>query len=639
MKNALLLALLSSCSLQKAAVTLSYPGHVEYPSAPPQDGVSLATSILAVAVTDFDDPWWAADCMATADPARLQVLLDWGQCLARNQKPDRCEAQVRALDSAWLQGCAEKKDMDRARLAQALLDAGEAAVAWSSLSRAWRELEAGDGVDTEMRVGLANGLAASARTLKGTPHLPATGRSAASHPALALSGGAANGSFSAGYLHALLGVREAALARVAQDDRDRRDALDAQWRFAGAASTSVGTLVSLALDLYFTDTEANRKAALDLLRTHFSSPAPDDPDPWVPIDETRLLCARKGNLLQVLGVWPEKGRKTSVFRFDPLMGILSAHFSAPLPAMLSNDFVRVATAVDIQRNLVMPLDERTCLAWPDLSQEECVMSAALASIAEPVWAEPVPQVVTPFSADPMDGDWLDGGLQSGTPAILAGNLTHGSVLAVQTHRMDAIRHTTFVSGQEILFRTLGVFVPQTRWTEVGLADLALQDRMEARCRVARILGLAVPPECPVPAEEPPAIASSRPGFPTGVVMAALPAPRLQAQVLPIHVPSDVDPILAASGYTFDPLVMDGLYRWGERTFYESASTVFGRLGWTDLAHRVATDPVLAEHVASGLAHARDRLADHAPEWAPEVWQDHVDERGRHMRRHLQVCAE
>ncbi|HOU90007.1 MAG TPA: hypothetical protein PLU22_03130, partial [Polyangiaceae bacterium] len=77
---------------------------------------------------------------------------------------------------------------------------------------------------------------------------PAGAPPVTSFPTLALSGGAANGAFTAGYFHALLGLRLAAISGMA---REAGRKLDAEYRFGTVAGTSVGSLVGLLIDLYF----------------------------------------------------------------------------------------------------------------------------------------------------------------------------------------------------------------------------------------------------------------------------------------------------------------------------------------------------------------------------------------------------
>lgn len=69
-------------------------------------------------------------------------------------------------------------------------------------------------------------------------------------PVLALSGGSANGAFTAGFLFELLWARERALLQMPEE---QRDSFDLRSRFAGLVGTSVGALISQVIDLYSVD--------------------------------------------------------------------------------------------------------------------------------------------------------------------------------------------------------------------------------------------------------------------------------------------------------------------------------------------------------------------------------------------------
>src|SRR6185503_17699743 len=142
-------------------------------------------------------------------------------------------------------------------------------------------------------------------------------------PALSLSGGAANGAFAAGYMYALLWMRE--LARVHANQA--QSALLDQERFGTVAGSSVGSLISLPLDLYFTDAKPSPDlgpAIEACIREGSGKVAPRSDRPLQDCalaklehdfvaNEWDLLCARQGSVLDLL-----KPDAKSVLKFDPL---------------------------------------------------------------------------------------------------------------------------------------------------------------------------------------------------------------------------------------------------------------------------------------------------------------------------------
>src|SRR5262249_28917598 len=131
---------------------------------------------------------------------------------------------------------------DRLALALALDDAGVTFTSYLLAALGPSALRSAPPPDIAKSLGPA--LAHAANLLKADP-----ATHDATLPALSLSGGAANGSFVAGFMYALLWIREQGRANGSPP----QSALIDRERFGSAFGSSVGSLISLPLDLYFTD--------------------------------------------------------------------------------------------------------------------------------------------------------------------------------------------------------------------------------------------------------------------------------------------------------------------------------------------------------------------------------------------------
>lgn len=283
-------------------------------------------------------------------------------------------------------------------------------------------------------------------------------------PALALSGGSANGAYTAGFLFELFSVRERALAQVPQANRD---AVDSSARFGAVVGTSVGALLAQLVDLYFAEA-APRDASQDrylacCLGTRDQAECVNDqaspgsfwpntrPSPTCPsipqypglsnseaplndlparreqacaltmfyrftqVNEGDLLCVEPGTALPAVGAL---GRRRGLVRFDPMiesfLGPAFDHFSRP---MAENDVDRVVVSVEIEQNTTIGLDERACDRRGDLGY--CLSSGVMASVVLPFFSSPVAHTYPWPGGRGRCGSWLDGGLRSGFPLARA----------------------------------------------------------------------------------------------------------------------------------------------------------------------------------------------------------------------------
>jgi Patatin-like phospholipase len=344
-------------------------------------------------------------------------------------------------------------------------------------------------------------------------------------PALALSGGSANGAFTAGFMFELLSLRERSLPPEGDGGK---------YRFSAIVGTSVGSLIAQILDLYFVDPSTpiseTRRTALDNCNAYWEhKPAPTCAaavdskvsaggpcfDGWptgpgqpaldiglsgltpaqradlaarrprqmctltklyqsfTDVDEQTLMCVEPGSLGAAFGI---VGRKTeNLIRFDPMYNNVVAsvleHFA---DEMLTNEATRVVVAVETQQNQYVGLDERACAGMPRSgpvgggaepvgSQEYCLGSAVMGSVVLPFFARPVRHTYVGVGDAGQCGTWFDGGLRSGFPAYRALRMTRPAM-------------TPFVADPDVRLRVLAIstgrFESEVETRPSNIADVA-----------------------------------------------------------------------------------------------------------------------------------------------------------------------
>jgi hypothetical protein len=643
---------------------------MSYPLEPPViaergEDLSFYATVLPELLVDYDQPAAVGACLRELqNEDTFGRLLDYGSCLADQTVPateaDPRGAAMRACfdrlpflnaRTEWRvsPSCAAPWE-DQVRLATRLASAGEIGYA-SLLSRSGgRETRA---FRPQALDGYQKAFATAVRLLEKDPAPAGQNTPRVTQPVLALSGGAANGSFTAGYLHALLSMREVVLDELRKSGPAGQAAaarVDARTRFGGAASTSVGTLVGLPLDLYFSDVEGAKLAALEPhLRECLASPSGPLGEravqrcalrflrhEFTERSEHHLLCHEPGTVLPLFSVF---GQRTNLLRFDPLANdILRPFLGRFSTVMLDNDFQRIAVAVDLEQGLLMGLDERAC-RLEGMPREACLMSAVLSSIDEPIFTPGEKRVYSGLGVEGEGGLWLDGGLRSGTPVVRALDMSHPGqkVLVINTHRAEGVPHGPYKDAGEVFFGTLDALIPQTRQWEMAYAQLARERRRLDTCIVLE----RVQPGVKVPVgSDPLACQAARvPGVSPGLL--------LTGDVFSVFVPDDISPPeLYAGGYTFDPQTTRGLFAWGQKTFLESRKSVLGWLRWevlldparelpgfdvTRYHERLRQMEQEAQAVISALEEERKR-----PDYA-ERYKAHAKERRAAMNRELRAC--
>ncbi len=406
-------------------------------------------------------------------------------------------------------------------------------------------------------------------------------------PALALSGGSANGAFTAGFLFELLSARE----RVLRTLPNRVD-VDRKERFGAIAGTSVGSLISQVLDLYFVDESQTltkpQKDALDECvswwgkRKHEDTAKSTDcfngwPEPlmtgpvpatdmrlpqacaltklfryFTDVDEGQLMCVERGPVTQMLGALGQA--RPNMMRFDPMQtNIIDPVLHDFGPLILANSTTRVVVSVEMEQSQTVGLDERACMLAAD--PNECLGSGVMASVVLPFFARPVRAVTTGLSSRGHDcGTWFDGGLRSGFPVFRAIRMTRpldvGStkarVLAISTSRLFDLPAERRINLMDVAMNAVGQMSNQNFLSEPEIA----QRSEELRQRAMAILETGTPPT--KDADFGAAVNRSR-------------IPESFQSVLTVYVPTEAPPqIIAESGYSFDRYVMRGLFVWGRR---------------------------------------------------------------------------
>lgn len=630
----LLLALAPGCHTRGLFKGLSYPDSVT--PVPGQDRYRiLAMELRAVVLADYDAPATATACLDRAvrqDPTVRTTLMRHAACVAGDPSacPGRGEgaawSHVDALSAALVDACT-LGDADRVRVVDAVLTAAEVGGRWleSDLGRPFRYQRVPEvGTSCNLASGAANEayelLCAVEAATGGAASLAAVtddvGRGEL--PALVLSGGSANGAFSAGYVYELLRLRERGLSWV--PPRELADA-QASASFSAVVSTSVGTLVALPVDRYFaadalTDlakAREGRRWALETLRRRFIA------------EEGDLLCARRfrvGELWSGLFGRRRSGQEPvdSLLEFQPMEAMVREEMfpdEAQAEALVRTGPVRVSLAVDARTTLTAVADERACDPARLPSKDaliDCLVKQVMASITLPIFARaiegdlamglPDPPVGVPGRGGP-GGLFFDGGVKSGTPAVSALSYTRGRVLAVSNHRLSGAPKLELDNAFGLAFRSIDLFTDVVREREIEQAGLLLRDRERRRVELAarmRVSWLAPAPD----------------------------------RVYSAHIPSVVPAEIGAEGYTFDPEVMIALFRWGQWSLLRNAPEVLGHLGggWA----RIGAAPQLADEVERRLRFVEADIAARDNGWTDTSWRAaHQVRRAASFPDHVQLC--
>lgn len=267
--------------------------------------------------------------------------------------------------------------------------------------------------------------------------------------ALVLSGGAANGAFTAGALWRLLGILQQCRGKAPPEGCG-----DA--RIDMVAGTSTGTLVGTLIDLFHTP--GQEQNARDLLVSNYT-------------------CSVESDLYCVNSTWDWKLAEDvrGLVRFDRLQDKLKA---AVTPGMLTNGTELVAVSVEYSTGDVYAISDQDPADFSSRASEservEGLIQAIMASIVEPVLSEPIDWV--PSREGRAKGTFVDGGVRSGLPLLQAVQRGAERVLVISTAGIEPVRVPNPPHAFGILTRTLDLFVAQPRVGEVQQGELAAVSR-------------------------------------------------------------------------------------------------------------------------------------------------------------------
>jgi hypothetical protein len=625
-------------SIKSTFVDISYPE--DPPKSAPRDlPLTVDSAINATLMVAYERPREAGACLGelAADAAIRTAMFAYGACMASGGTRLSCSAKLPWLTAAapgatppftlrWPCHAPPSAEADRLALAASLDDAAVAIVSYQVAALGPTAVHAPP--PAPLLAAFGDALLHGSRLLLADP-VPVRDPK---EPALSLSGGAANGAFVAGFMYAMLWTRE--MARVHATPAQR--ALLDKERFGSAFGSSVGSLISLPIDLYFTDEAppASLAPAIDAcLRVGSGKIAPRTDRPLQDCalarlehdfvaNEWDLLCARPGSALKLL-----KPDTKSLLKFDPLDRNTLAPFFRSFGALTrQNGFVRTLTASDLGQGVLGAVDERAC-RQAGMNADRCEREAVLASISEPILAPSRDRIFSGLAGPAGEpGIWFDGGLQSVNPAARAVGATRGKVLALNTFRAVASPVASIEGLAPIVLGTLTTMGIRMIGWETSYAGLEQHRRFAQACEVGKLVGSTV--LCP----------SGAPG-------AA--APTVEPKLLSISVPDDIrPPQLFATGYTFDPVVMRGLFLWGERVFLRSRADVLDFVDWCVPAalERGApcpggegVNPAFAQALREHELKVTNELDTYKQYEDPAVWKKHLEERKKVVSREMKTC--
>jgi predicted acylesterase/phospholipase RssA len=399
--------------------------------------------------------------------------------------------------------------------------------------------------------------------------------------ALVMSGGAANGAFTAGFVWRLTEVLQT--CRAAPDPLGCPNAgLDL------TVGSSTGSLVGVTVDM-FSSPGREQDARDFLLRNYTCSFAAD------------FYC------INDVWTWSVFGKTRGLVQFDGVRHKLDEMLS---DAERDNNMELVTMTVDYQTgDLLAESDQDPA----DGRAKKDRLDAVLASIVEPVMADPVERLGRPNQE--RLGTFIDGGVRSGTPVMEASRRGAERVLVIKSASLDSDLQPRQRNAASMLLRTIDLLVDQVGTTEIQQATLYAMARRLGEYNVCNDrLGpvgnsAAKTDFC----QRKTLMQRAAPGTAHAEsAVAAFIGPEVFGQVAQswrsvwVVKPEGNESL---SGYKVDPQVMRGLFELGVNTFQERCHDVLGLL---DISKEVQTAQCSSDAGAAAVARARTDMKKCTP---------------------------
>lgn len=396
--------------------------------------------------------------------------------------------------------------------------------------------------------------------------------------ALALSGGAANGAFSAGAIWRLFEILDSCRGVAKGGCGDARIDL--------VAGTSTGALIGVIVDRYFADKAEDAKKLLI--------------DNYTCTVESDLYCVNSA------WIWNLAEETRGIVKFD---GIHDRLDKALTPELDNNATELVTVSVDYASGDIYAMSDQDPVdsgprdsSAGSRTHHEGRLNAVMASIVEPVLAEPVDWL--PSRGGVVKGTFIDGGIRSGLPVLQAMQRGAERVLVFSNSGIEPDRIADPSNAVDILMRSLDLMVGQPRVTEVQQAEFGAVARRLAEYNVCQSrFGHAKASDPTSAATIDNFCARTGKGFSSAPVLRAA----ASAWVAPVQFPQvatswrsawvyrpEKTQLESASGYSFTPEVMRPLFEAGVATFQERCDELLDLLEIRGrIAENACREPVAA----------------------------------------------
>lgn len=407
--------------------------------------------------------------------------------------------------------------------------------------------------------------------------------------ALVLSGGSANGAFTAGAIWRLFEIFDACRGSANGGCGDARIDL--------VAGTSTGSLIGVLVDMYFA---GQQQKARDLLVSNYTCTVESD-----------LYCVNSN------WDWNLATKVRGLVHFDGIQDRLAA---AMTPALDANATELVTVAVEYASGDVYatsdqdPIDQGpTGPAPAELAERQAGrINAVMSSIVEPVLADPVDWL--PSRGKRITGTFIDGGIRSGLPLMQAVQRGAERVLLFSNSGIEPDRIANPPNAVGMLMRSMDLMVDQPRVAEVQQGELSAVARRFTEFNVCVARLEAAEKKAEITDDKTKTIANSfcsrqgsgftapDPDRRTAVAAGTWSGPGYFDQVATswrsswVYRPESAQ-LQNASGYAFTPTVMRPLFASGVETFQKRCREFTGLLEIHGSIAKKACDEPVADVVA------------------------------------------